>query len=173
MKHRIVVTTHLPGDPVALLRADPIGREAEIVRNEEPRVLKRAELLELVRGANAILPIIPDRIDGEVMDAAGEGLEVIANYGVGYNNIDVEAARARGVVVTNTPDVLTEATADIAWLLVLNAARGALAANHDLREGLWPGWHPTQYVGKDLAGKTLLIVGMGRIGLAVARRALG
>ena len=173
MKHRIVVTTHLPGDPVALLRADPIGREAEIVRNEEPRVLERAELLELVRGANAILPIIPDRIDGEVMDAAGEGLEVIANYGVGYNNIDVEAARARGVVVTNTPDVLTEATADIAWLLVLNAARGALAANHDLREGLWPGWHPTQYVGKDLAGKTLLIVGMGRIGLAVARRALG
>ena len=173
MKPRIVVTTHLPGDPIGLLREDPIGREAEIVQNDEPRVLERAELLELVRDANAILPMIPDRVDAEVMDAAGKGLKVIANYGVGYNNIDVEAARARGVVVTNTPDVLTEATADIAWLLMLNAARGALPANRDLREGRWPGWHPTQYIGKDLAGKTLLIVGMGRIGLAVARRAVG
>jgi glyoxylate reductase len=173
MKLRIVVTTHLPGDPIGMLREHPLGRDAEILQLDEPRAPKRSDLLELVRGAHAILPHIPDRIDAEVMDAAGKNLKVIANYGAGYNNIDVKAARARGVVVTNTPDVLTEATADIAWLLILNAARGAFTANRDLREGNWTGWHPTQYIGRDLAGKTLLVVGMGRIGLAVARRALG
>lgn len=173
MKLRIVVTTHLPGDPIGMLREHPLGRDAEILQLDEPRAPERSDLLELVRGAHAILPHIPDRIDAEVMDAAGKNLKVIANYGAGYNNIDVKAARARGVVVTNTPDVLTEATADIAWLLILNAARGAFTANRDLREGNWTGWHPTQYIGRDLAGKTLLVVGMGRIGLAVARRALG
>ena len=173
MKPRIVVTTHLPGDPIGLLREHPLGRDAEIIQLDEPRAPRHTDLLELVRGAHAILPHIPDRIDAEVMDAAGKDLRVIANYGAGYNNIDVEAARERGVVVTNTPDVLTEATADIAWLLILNAARGAFPANRDLREGNWTGWHPTQYIGRDLAGSTLLVVGMGRIGLAVARRALG
>ena len=98
---------------------------------------------------------------------------IIANYGAGYDNIDVSAARDRGIMVTNTLDVLTEATADIAWLLVLNAARETLAANRDLRAGAWSGWHPEQYIGKDLVGRTLLIVGMGRIGMAVARRATG
>jgi glyoxylate reductase len=170
---KIVVTTHLPGDPVGLLRTHPEGRDAEIVHLDEHRKPTRAELLDAVRGATALLPHIPDRIDAEVMDAAGPDLGIIANYGVGYDNIDLEAARERGVIVTNTPDVLTDATADIAWLLIMNAARGTLRANRDLREGAWSGWHPAQYVGKDLVEKTLLIVGMGRIGLAVARRAVG
>ena len=173
MSARIVVTTHLPGDPVAQLRAHPVGRDAEIVYLDESRQPDRQELLEAVRGADALLPHIPDRIDAEVMDAAGSGLRVISNYGVGYDNIDVEAARARDVIVTNTPDVLTEATADIAWLLLMNAARGTLHADRELRSGDWAGWHPTQFVGKDLVDRTLLVVGMGRIGRAVARRALG
>ena len=173
MSARIAVTTHLPGDPVGLLRAHPVGRDAEIVHLDVPRKPTREELLQAVRGAGAILPHIPDRIDAEVMDVAGSGLKIISNYGVGYDNIDVEAARERGVIVTNTPDVLTDATADIAWLLILNAARGMLQANRELREGDWTGWHPAQYVGKDLVERTLLVVGMGRIGLAVARRAVG
>ena len=173
MTTRIVVTTHLPGDPIGLLRGHPAGRDAEIVQFDRRRAPDREELLELVRGADAVLSHIPDRIDEEVMEAAGPGLKVIANYGVGFNNIDVDAARRRGVVVTNTPDVLTEATADVAWLLILAAARGATTAGRDLREGRWTGWHPTQYVGRDLAGRTLLVIGMGRIGTAVARRATG
>ena len=135
MKPRIAVTTHLPGDPIGMLRAHPLGREAEVRQLDEPRPPRREDLLEVVRGADAILPHIPDRIDAEVMDAAGANLKVIANYGAGYNNIDVEAARERGVVVTNTPDILTDATADVAWLLILAAARGAFAASRELREG--------------------------------------
>jgi len=173
MTERIVVTTRLPGGAIEMIRADPVGRDAEIVHLDEPTKPDRALLLESVRGATGLLPHIPDRIDAEVMDAAGPGLRIIANYGAGYDNIDVAAARERGIMVTNTPDVLTEATADIAWLLVLNAARETLAANRDLRVGSWPGWHPEQYIGKDLVGRTLLIVGMGRIGTAVARRATG
>ena len=173
MTARIVVTTHLPGDPVGLLRAHPVGRDAEIVHLDVTRKPTREELLDAVRGADAILPHIPDRIDAEVMDAAGSGLKIVSNYGVGYDNIDTEAARQRGVIVTNTPDVLTDATADVAWMLILNAARGMQRASRELHEGTWTGWHPAQYVGKDLVGRTLLVVGMGRIGLAVARRAVG
>lgn len=173
MTERIVVTTRLPGDAIGMIREDPIGREAEIVHLDEPCKPDRTLLLESVRGATALLPHIPDRIDAEVMDAAGDGLRIIANYGAGYDNIDVAEARSRGIMVTNTPDVLTEATADIAWLLVLSAARGMLQANREIRAGEWSGWHPGQYIGKDLVGRTLLIVGMGRIGMAVARRAVG
>lgn len=173
MKPMIVVTTRLPGDPVEQLRAHDAGREAEIIYLDEPRTATRQELLSAVPGATAILSEIPDRIDEEVLEAATDSLKIVANFGVGYDNIDVDAARERGIMITNTPDVLTESTADVAWLLMLMSARGALTANADIREKRWNGWHPTSYIGADIVDKTLFIVGMGRIGLAVARRAIG
>lgn len=130
----------------------------------------RAELLNGVQGCDAILSLLSDRIDEEVMDAAGKQLKVIANFAVGYNNIDVPAARLRNISVGNTPDVLTDATADIAVGLMIAAARlfgdGISAA----RDGRWRTWEPLGWIGQDLNGKTLGIVGMGRIGYAVAKR---
>lgn len=173
MKPKIVVTTRLPYDPVKRLRAHDAGRDAEIIYLDEPRVATREELLSVVSGATAILSQIPDRIDEEILDAATDSLVIVANYGVGYDNIDVNAARKRGIMVTNTPNVLTESTADVTWLLMLMAARGALRAHADIDENRWNGWHATMYIGADLVDKTLFIIGMGRIGLAVARRASG
>ncbi len=130
----------------------------------------RAELLEGVQGCNGILSLLSDRIDAEVMEAAGPELRVIANFAVGYNNIDVAAAKSRNISVGNTPDVLTDATADIAVGLIIAAARlfgeGITAA----RDGRWRTWEPLGWIGQDLNGKTVGIVGMGRIGLAVAKR---
>jgi glyoxylate reductase len=133
----------------------------------------RDELLEAVRGAKGVLSTPTEKIDGEVMDAAGGGLQVIANMAVGYDNIDVGAARERGIVVTNTPGVLDEATADVAFLLMLAAARRLGEAERMLRAGRWEWWGPKQLRGMDVWGKRLGIVGIGRIGLAVARRGRG
>ena len=173
MKTKIVVTTHLPGDPIKRLRAHDAGREAEIVHLDNQRVATRKELLAAVPGATAILSELPDQIDEEVFDTATDSLKVVANYGVGFDNVDVATARDRGIVVTNTPNVLTESTADVAWLLMLMAARGALSANADINADRWHGWHPSTYIGADCVDKTLFIIGMGRIGLAVARRTIG
>src|SRR3712207_1251601 len=112
-------------------------------------------------------------MDGEAMDAAGDGLRVIANMAVGYDNIDVGAATERGVIVTNTPGVLDETTADVAFMLVLAAARRLGEGERLLRAGKWELWGPKQLRGLDVWGKTLGIVGMGRIGRAVARRGKG
>ncbi len=131
------------------------------------------ELLEAARGASGILATATDKIDGEVMDAAGEGLKVVANMAVGYDNIDVKAAEERGVVVTNTPGVLDETTADVAFMLMLAAARRLGEGERLLRAGRWEWWGPKQLRGLDVWGKKLGIVGMGRIGQAVARRARG
>lgn len=122
--------------------------------------------------ADAVICTLTDRIDATVLSAAAH-LKIIANYAVGYNNIDVTAARARGIVVTNTPDVLTDATADLTWALILAVARRVLEGDRWVRAGSWPGWAPTQMLGTDVAGKTLGIIGMGRIGQAVAQRAAG
>jgi len=122
--------------------------------------------------ANAAICTLTDRIDAALLSVASR-LELVANYAVGYNNIDVAAARARGIVVTNTPDVLTDATADLTWALLLAVARRAVEGDAWLRSGTWPGWAPTQMLGTDVTGKTLGIVGMGRIGQAVAQRAQG
>jgi glyoxylate reductase len=133
----------------------------------------RDELLEAVRGANGVLSTATEKMDGEVMDAAGGGLEVIANMAVGYDNIDVRAAKKRGIVVTNTPGVLDETTADVAFLLMLAAARRLGEGERMLRAGRWEWWGPKQLRGLDVWGKRLGVVGLGRIGLAVARRARG
>lgn len=131
-----------------------------------------AEILAGVRDAQAAICTLNERMDAEVLSAA-PSLRVIANYAVGYNNIDVEAAKARGIIVTNTPDVLTNATADITWALILAVARRVVEGDQLVRQKQWTGWSPTQMLGVDLSGKTLGIIGMGRIGQAVARRAAG
>lgn len=173
MTVKIVITTRLPNDPVGLIRAHPVGRDAEVVYLDEARIADRETLIKSVKGAHGILSNIPDQIDAEILDASGDNLKVVANFGVGYDRIDVDAATERNVIVTNTPHVITEATADITWLLILATARGAQAAERTLRAKEWTGWHPTTFIGKDLVDKTIFIVGMGNIGRAVARRALG
>jgi glyoxylate reductase len=122
--------------------------------------------------AEAVICTLADRIDAALLSNAPH-LKIVANYAVGYNNIDLDAARARSIVVTNTPDVLTDATADLTWALLLAVARRVVEGDRWLRTGTWPGWAPTQLLGDEVSGKTLGIVGMGRIGQAVAQRAQG
>lgn len=136
-------------------------------------VIPRRMLLEKVKGVDAILSLLTDTIDAEVMDAAGPNLKIVANYAVGYNNIDVEEATKRGILVTNTPGVLTETTADLAWALMMAIARRIVEADRFVREGKFRGWEPMLLLGTDVYGATLGIVGFGRIGQAMARRALG
>jgi len=141
--------------------------------NDLDRPLSRAELLARVRGAAGLLSLLTDRVDGEVMDAAGPGLRVVANYAVGYDNVDVAAASARGIPVTNTPDVLTDATADLTWALILAAVRRVAEGDRIMRRGAFPGWSPLYLLGGEVTGATLGLFGFGRIGRAVARRAAG
>jgi glyoxylate reductase len=133
----------------------------------------RSTVLELAPGASALVadPSVP--VDSEVMDACGDGLQVIANFAVGYDNVDLEECRRRGVIVSNTPDVLTEATAELALALTLVAARRMSDAERDLRAGRWRGWDPAAYRGIEIRGSTVGVVGMGRIGHGYARLARG
>lgn len=133
----------------------------------------RATLLARVRGCVGLLTLVTDRVDAALLDAAGPQLRVVANYAVGYDNIDVDACTARNVAVTNTPDVLSEATADHAFALLLAVARRIVEGDTLVREDRWRGWGPKQLLGQDIGGRTLGIVGLGRIGAAVARRARG
>jgi glyoxylate reductase len=130
----------------------------------------REELLSGVQGCTGILCLLSDRIDAEVMDAAGPQLRVISNFAVGVNNIDISEAHRRGIAVGNTPDVLTEATADIAVALLLAASRNFRSAMQAARDGNWKTWEPLGWIGQDLDGKTIGIVGMGRIGQSVAKK---
>jgi lactate dehydrogenase-like 2-hydroxyacid dehydrogenase len=133
----------------------------------------RDALLERVRGVDGLLCLLTDRIDGEVMDAAGLGLKVISNHAVGFDNIDVAAATTRGIPVGNTPGILTDATADMAFALMMAAGRRVVEAEKFLRAGKWKTWGPSMLLGVDFAVATLGIVGFGRIGQAVAKRATG
>ncbi len=133
----------------------------------------REELLKAVAGCGGLVTLLSDRIDAEVFDAAGPNLRVVSNYAVGVNNVDLAEASRRGIAVGNTPDVLTDATADIAIALLLAAARHLQPAAGEVREGRWKTWEPTGWLGCDLVGRTVGIVGMGRIGAAVARRLAG
>jgi glyoxylate reductase len=131
------------------------------------------QLLSMVPGASALVPDGSVRVDGELLDACGEQLRVIANFAVGYDNVDLEACKERGVIVTNTPDVLTEATAELAMALTLAAARRMSDAERDLRAGRWRGWDPAAYRGIEIRESTVGVVGMGRIGRRYARLAHG
>jgi glyoxylate reductase len=135
--------------------------------------IPRAELLARAAGRAGMVALLTDRVDAELLDAAGPGLRVVANYAVGYDNVDLDACTARGVLVTNTPDVNTEATADLAWALLLAAARRVAEGDRFLRTGRPWIWGPEMLLGADVGGKTLGVVGLGRIGRAVARRAGG
>ena len=168
---KIFVTRELPHSAIQML-VDAFGEESVSVFSED-RVIHRDELLEGLKGVDALLPILTETIDAEVMDAAGPQLKIIANYAVGYNNIEVAAATERGIPVTNTPGVLTETTADLAWALILGAARRIGEGERYLRAGKWESWAPLLLLGDDVHGKTLGIFGLGRIGTAVARRAKG
>lgn len=132
----------------------------------------RETLREGFRRAHAAICTLTERIDQEILSETPH-LRIIANFAVGYDNIVLEAAQARGIIVTNTPDALTEATADLTWALLLATARRLAEGDRLVREGTWQGWEPTQLLGEDVEGKTLGIIGMGRIGRAVARRASG
>ncbi|MBI4592739.1 MAG: D-glycerate dehydrogenase [Candidatus Rokubacteria bacterium] len=140
--------------------------------NDTEAPLPKADLIRRLQGRDGLICHIVSAIDEEVL-AAAPGLKVVANVAVGYNNIDVPAARRRGIVVTNTPDVLTETTADFAWTLLMAAARRVVEADQYARSGEWKAWKWDLLWGVDVHGKTLGILGFGRIGRAVARRALG
>ena len=163
---KVLVTREIPEAGLRLLEDFDVTVLAE-------RPPTRDELIEAVRGASGVLSTATEKMDGEVMDAAGEGLSIIANMAVGYDNIDVEAAGERGVVVTNTPGVLDETTADVAFMLMLAAARRLGEGERLLRAGEWEWWGPKQLRGIDVWGKKLGVVGLGRIGRAVARRGRG
>ncbi len=139
--------------------------------NADDRRLSADELRVALRDYDALLPTVSDRLDAAVLAVEAPRARILANYGVGYSHIDVDAARERGLVVTNTPGVLTDCTADLALTLMLMVARRAGEGERELRAGRWTGWRPTHLVGTRLSGKTLGIIGMGRIGIAVARRA--
>lgn len=133
----------------------------------------RDALLSAVKGVDGLLCLLTDRIDAELLDAAGPQLKVVSQMAVGYDNIDVAAATARGIPVGNTPGVLTETTADFAWALLMATARRVLEGMQMIREGGWRTWDPLGLLGPDIHGATLGIVGLGKIGMAVARRARG
>lgn len=168
MKPKIFVTRAMPDEILAIMQADC---ELNIWPHDEPAV-PREVLLREVRDAAGILSLITERIDAEVMDAA-PGLKVVSNMAVGYDNITVKEANRRKIPVGNTPGVLTDATADLAFALMLAAARRLGEAVNYIREGRWQTWVPFELTGMDLQGKTLGLIGMGRIGAAVARRARG
>lgn len=167
----VAVTADYILDPAVELRA--MLPEVEVRGNATGRVLSRAELLEHVCGASAVMTFGADRVDAEFLDAAGPQLRVVANAAVGIDNIDLAAAAERGVVITNTPDPVREPTADMAWLLLLAAARRLTEGADLVRSGAWEGFWPTQLLGHRVLGGTLLVVGAGRIGTSVARRSLG
>jgi lactate dehydrogenase-like 2-hydroxyacid dehydrogenase len=149
-----------------------LERHASVDFHGVEQPLGKTELVRRIRNKDGLICQITDQIDDEVL-AAAPGLKVVANIAVGYNNIDVAAARRRGVVVTNTPDVLTETTADFAWALLMAAARRVVEADRYARNGQWKQWEWRLLWGADVHGKTLGVLGFGRIGRAVARRALG
>jgi glyoxylate reductase len=164
---RIFVTRRLPGDGLDRLSPD---HEVDVWPGDLPPT--PAELREHVADGAGLLCTLSDRVDAELI-AAAPGLRVIANYAVGSDNIDLKAAAERGIPVAVTPDVLTDATADLAWALMLAAARRIPEAAADARNGEWRTWEASRWLGAELRGATLLIIGAGRIGRAVARRAEG
>lgn len=164
----VLVTRRIPDPGLAVLRQ----RGFRTIVHAPDRPMTRSELLKGVARADGLLSQLVDRVDGAVF-AAAPRLRVVANYAVGHDNIDKEAARARGVTVTNTPGVLTEATAELAWALLLSAARRVAEGDRAIRSRGFPGWAPMFHLGQGISGKTLGIVGAGRIGSAVARMSTG
>lgn len=169
MSPRVLVSRRLPEAGLAPLRE--AGLDVDVYDGDTP--IPRGELLARVEGADGIVTLMSERVDDELLKAAGPQLKVVANYAVGYDNIDLEACSRHGVVATNTPDVLSDTTADMAFALLLAVARRIRSGDSLVRSGDWTGWEPEQLLGAQVTGATLGIVGMGRIGRALARRARG
>ena len=165
---RVLVTRRIPDAGLSLVSA-----QAEVDLWSEELPPPRELLLERVRGVDGLLSLLTDRVDAELLDAAGPGLKVVSNYAVGYDNIDVAACRVRGVAVGNTPGVLTETTADLAFALLMAVARRIPKSYDFVREDRWQTWGPMTLLGKDIHGAVLGIIGFGRIGREMARRAQG
>ncbi|HNB52849.1 MAG TPA: D-glycerate dehydrogenase [Anaerolineales bacterium] len=167
-KPKVFVTRRIPDKGLELVKA---FCEADIWPEEMPP--SRADLLARVRGVDGILSLLTDRVDGELLDAAGPQLKVVSNQAVGYDNIVVPDATARKIPVGNTPGILTDATADFAFALMLAAGRRIVEGEKYVRSGQWKTWSPSLLLGSDFVGATLGLVGFGRIGQAVAKRASG
>ena len=167
-KPRVVVTRKLP-DPIETRMMELF----DVQLNLTDEAMSKAGLIEAVKTADVLVPTVTDRIDAAILSQAVENLKLVANYGTGIDHIDLATARQRGITVTNTPDVLTEDTADMTMGLILAVSRRLTEGERRLRSGDWHGWAPTSMLGHRIYGKRLGIVGMGRIGQALARRARG
>ena len=165
---RVFVARRIPDEGLEAVRA---ACELDLWEDDLPP--PRDELLRRVAGVDGVLTLLTDRVDDEFLDTAGSGLRVVSNYAVGFDNIDVAACARRGIPVGNTPGVLTETTADLAWALLMAAARRVPEGDRYVRAGSWKTWGPLLLLGPDVHGATIGIVGFGRIGQAVARRARG
>ncbi|MCG8568656.1 MAG: D-glycerate dehydrogenase [Spirochaetes bacterium] len=165
---KVYVTRKIPQEATDLLQ-----QYCELEMNSEDRVLARDELLEKVQGKDAVLCLLTDTIDNKIFAIAGKQCKIFANYAVGYNNIDINAATKHGIIVTNTPGVLDNSTADMAWALLFAVSRRIIEADNFTRAGKFKGWGPMMYLGREISGKTLGVIGTGRIGSNFARKALG
>jgi lactate dehydrogenase-like 2-hydroxyacid dehydrogenase len=164
----VVVTRRLPSEV-----EEELTRDFDARLNRDDRPLDPAGLQDALRTADGVLCTVTDRLSADVLSAEPLRARILANFGVGFNHIDISAAKARGLTVSNTPDVLTDATADIAMTLLLMVSRRAGEGERQVRSGGWSGWRPTHMLGTQVSGKTLGLIGMGRIARAVARRAHG
>jgi lactate dehydrogenase-like 2-hydroxyacid dehydrogenase len=165
----VYVTRQIPQPGIDLLKQHC----AVVDINPRDEVLPRAELLKQVRGRDGVLCLLTDTIDREVFDAAGKQCKGFANYAVGFNNVDIQEATRRGILVSNTPGVLTDATADMAWALLFCVARRLVEADAFMRSGQFKGWGPMMFLGGDITGRTLGVIGAGRIGSAMAAKSAG
>jgi glyoxylate reductase len=166
-KPRVLVTRRVPRECLDLLKA-----HFELEHHDKGTAIPRARLLKSVKDKDGLLCLLTDRIDPELL-AAAPRLKAVSTFSVGYDHIDVPACKARGIAVTNTPGVLTESTADFTWALLMAAARRVVEGDAFMRAGKYKGWDPLMLLGTDVFGKTLGVIGFGRIGHAVARRAAG
>jgi glyoxylate reductase len=164
---RVLITCNLPEEVIGTIR-----KQHQVQSNDEDQPMERKRLLQSVNDKEGLLCTITDQIDTELLDKAPH-LRMIANYGVGFNNIDLKAATVKGIPVSNTPGVLTDATADITFALILATARRVVEGDRRNRKGEPQSWAPLRFLGREVSGKTLGIIGLGRIGKAVVRRAKG
>lgn len=167
-RSEVLVTRRIPEAGLKIMR-----EHCKVRLWEQDRPMPRPLLLKRAEGVSGILCLLTDKVDKAVMDCAGPGLKVISTMAVGFDNIDVAEATRRGIFVANTPGVLTEATADLTWALILSLARRIVEGDRMMRDEKFTGWSPTLLLGADFFGSTIGIIGMGRIGKAVARRAIG
>lgn len=168
MPKKVYITRQIPQPGIDLLKEN--GFDIEIYNEDKP--IPEKILIEKIKNIDALLPLLTDSISQEIINT-GKNLGIIANYAVGFNNIDLNAATAANVVVTNTPGVLTDATAELTWALIMSVSKRIVESDSFTRKGRFNGWGPMLMLGSELNGKTLGIVGAGRIGTAIAHRAAG